>query len=119
MSPRPVRPAVCRECGKQIPVSAPAQGGIRRGLCVSCSFWSEKVSIRWQNCSVRIAGNYYEIAKGQAAHDLAQTRYVISFIDDRPRAERTVVTHNLVGPAPIPEHFRNRLPNNAKFEARG
>ena len=113
-------PITCVECGK---IAFPYQtsGEMQRRmiderLCFNCCFWTEWMCRQNEPETARINGWHYRIGKEMPptypSHLLgsAGRRFAIVFPDGR-----VVVTHNLWCQGQIPEHFRERLPDNARF----
>jgi len=126
----------CTECHgttdvSKTPIGDPTLRCLReRGLCFTCNFWHELISIRRENRSVRVGGAHFLIGPepepGERRQDsrdfgFGGARFVIRFTDmaTRPREEVEVVSHNLWSQGTVPARFRDRLPNNAIFLERG
>ncbi len=98
-----------------------------RGLCYTCNFWRDLITIRRENRSVRVGNSHYLIGPEPDPSDrrsrpdcgFGGARFRIRFTDERARLDPEVVTHNLWSQGPIPAAFRDRLPNNAVFLERG
>lgn len=115
----------CRECGIVEDTSRTA-GGLAlkaRGLCFDCNFWTEKVE--WAEAGdlagtrkvARVKGRHYVISPDQSDLNSAgmggrgfQVRFTAG-----PHADAEVTTRNLWFQGEIPDHFRERLPDNAEF----
>lgn len=86
------------------------------GTCQKCSFWRQHATLANDPCSVRVGGKHYRILAegdgpcGPAFRGFGGARFDIEFLDGR-----RVTTRNLWHQGTIPEHFRGRLPDNAKF----
>jgi hypothetical protein len=93
----------------------------REGVCFGCAFWLVKTRDTWTKdpSTVRTEKyQHYHIGdekadgpkdwRGHAGHP-----FRITFNDGR-----VVETTNLWAQGEIPEHFRDRLPPNAKVESR-
>jgi hypothetical protein len=110
---------VCREtaCGK---TDNPTRwiGGEKiaaTGLCFNCNFWGEYLKRKDAKDVVRAQGRHYVVCsdpspgshpwKGFGGH-----RFKIRFHDGRE-----VETTNLWSQGVIPQHFKERMPDNAVF----
>lgn len=106
----------CKECGKREDrdwMDDVAKRLEEMQLCFKCCFWAAKVKIRDKPNVVRIEGYHYQI--GNEGSDLAfrgfgGRKFVVLF-DDGRRVETTNLWHQ----GKIPEYFKERLPDNAKF----
>ena len=100
----------CIECGD---FDAPSNwiGNPVRRRCFSCDFWEQKVQ---KGDRVVIDGHCYWIGpekKGPYEFSgFGGRRFHIRFKDGSE-----VITHNLWSNGDIPEHYRDRLPDNAEF----
>jgi len=89
-----------------------------QGLCFGCGFWHEKIELARTAADrvVRVNGRHFMIGDepqpGAYRNGLGHGgfRFVIRFTDGRE-----VTSHNLWGQGEIPERFRDRLPDNARF----
>ena len=108
----------CKECGK---ASAnewmePTKSRLAKlSLCFSCGFWQEWVdrAAAGDPNIVRVNGNHWHIGDENdrgGFRGCGGARWVIRFHDGRE-----VVSTNLWNQSTIPEHFRERLPDNAVF----
>lgn len=110
----------CRECGEpsRIHFMEPFHSNlVRKSLCHTCNHWLEWVDRAAAGDAniARIKGGHYHIApdlpKGSRAFaGFGGTETRIEFDDGR-----RVVTHNLWFQGLIPDRFRDRLPDNARF----
>jgi len=110
----------CCECGKEYDTSKTGRGErlAEKKLCFYCDFWMEKIA--WTRTErkdqvVRVKGEHYFIEKDcpkayQGFLGFGGKKFVIQFHDGR-----RVVSRNLWSQGTIPEHFRDRIPNNAVF----
>jgi len=110
--------APCVECGdppfgswmKQV-----ADEMVARGLCFWCNAWTNTLAELGSDDAV-IDGTHYSIgpepAPGAYRSALGHggARFEIEFFGGR-----TVTTTNLWAEGRVPEHFRGRLPDNARF----
>lgn len=85
----------------------------RNCLCYKCRFWNELIKIRDEPNVVRVDGKHYMIYDGELdpPGKFGHQRYFIQFFGG-PR----IMTVRLRRQGTIPEHFRDRLPDNARFE---
>lgn len=99
---------VCKICGKEHNDS--------EDICFDCNFWSKKLLQDKENPE-RIAiidGTHYFIGDEDSQsgfRGFGGARFQIEFNDGRK-----VVTTNLWCQGDIPEFWRNKFPDNAKFE---
>jgi len=77
-----------------------------KGICFNCDFWT--VKLRRRN-PVVIDGGFYVPQSGNGP-GMGGRRFDIKM----PNGEE-ITTHNLSFCGDVPEHFRNRLPDNASF----
>lgn len=113
----------CRLCGGEVRQSyyQDVQTEMNsRQLCFDCNFWQEKADCANDPASVRINGVQYFIGKEVLPTDpdkwwrgFGGRRFVVAFSDGR-----VVETTNLWCSGDIPEHFREKLPDNACFADR-
>lgn len=84
--------------------------------CFNCLFWLDKVRDAGDTRSVRVSGQHYFIRPDSKGGFLGHggAEFCIRF-----HSGRVVVSHNLWSQGHIPEHFRERLPDNAEFIRRG
>lgn len=111
-------PLVCRECGARdystsyMQTSKIKQEMDASGVCFDCGFWL--VAIKTPPDTV-INGRTYSIGNvtkpPNSPHaGMAGRRFDIEYFDGR-----TVTTHDLWSGSEIPERYRDRLPDNARF----
>lgn len=102
---------ICQECGKEV-----ERGYILRpGLCFHCDFWTEVSERTEPRRKVVIDGEAYSIGtmtEASPSHwrGYGGRRFVIELASGE-----TVETVDLCRKGTVPEHFRDRLPDNAKF----
>ncbi len=101
----------CNECGKEDYSLSYMKGANKtcmdeKGLCFTCAFWTLKLDLK---NPVVIDGGLYSPESGNGP-GMAGRRFDIRM----PNGEE-ITTHNLWSQGIIPEHFRDRLPNNAEF----
>ena len=108
---------LCLECKKKEKLrwmEEMKQKLIERNLCFNCNFWWERIEKVDHPNSVRINNNHYWIENENASRNTFRgfggQKFIIKFDNGR-----IVVTTNLWSQGEIPERFRDRLPNNAKF----
>jgi hypothetical protein len=87
-------------------------------LCFYCDFWQTKVGRCRESNQAVIDGKVYSISPDQPAGyqgflGFGGSRHEIQFFDGR-----TVVSHNLWFNGEIPPHWRDELPDNARFVQR-
>lgn len=99
----------CAECGEK-------KATVERyaGLCFSCHYWLQRVNSAGEPTSVRADGVQYWLGKEGVEQPASWrgsggARYIIRFFDGRE-----VETLSLWYNGPIPERFRERLPDNAQ-----
>lgn len=113
----------CRECGNPEPseyIDSTQKQIQERGLCFRCNFWTNMVAGLGPH-SVIVEGRSYEIApdrpdilaRGGQGLGHGGAAFEIAFNDGR-----TVVSRNLWAQGEIPAHFRERMPDNARFVRR-
>ena len=107
----------CYECGKREECYWNEETNktlIKYQLCFNCNFWREKVLMKDKPKVVRIKGSHYTIGAEEAPTGMFRGfggRVFKILFDDG----REVTTTNLWHQGIIPEHFKERLPDNAKF----
>jgi hypothetical protein len=85
-------------------------------LCRSCHFWAEYVALADDPRCVRIDGQHYWIVPdgqgplGGLFQGSGGSAFTVEFFDGRRATSRNLWTQGQ-----IPEHFRGRLPDNARF----
>lgn len=104
----------CVECGKEETRRYLGDRMRAKRLCFSCNFWMRHVNNAEHPMSTRIDNYHYLIGtepeRPGSLHGFGGREFTIIFNDGK-----VVVTHNLWSQGEIPERFRDRLPNNAKF----
>lgn len=86
---------------------------IEKNICFTCNHWEEWAEKKDNPRIARIDHNHYYIeseSAGKLFRGFAGHRFKILFNDGRE-----VVTTNLWHQGEIPEHFWEKLPDNAKF----
>ncbi len=109
----------CVECGQQDEAhyyKEKKQRMVDLSLCFSCLHWTDLIKVKNESRVARIDGSHYMIEpdkpkdKPGFLKGFGGTRFEIKFFDGRQ-----MVTHNLWHQGLIPQHFRERLPDNAEF----
>lgn len=106
----------CKECGKKIETTFVHSESLKiMGLCNSCHRWGELCNRdRLLKDCVRINGKHYIV--GPEDDTRRQWRgYGGSKFRIRKFDGGEIVTTNLWHQGDIPDHFRERLPDNAEF----
>jgi hypothetical protein len=78
----------------------------KEGICFSCAFW---LNLTNDKELIVINGNAYSLGKGDGG-GFAGRRF-----DIRMNSGKEITTHDLWHRGEIPEHFRDRLKDNAVF----
>ena len=103
---------ICEVCGKEIETSKYSSGIICSDECFHDHYWLER--IKRKNCKTQVVidGSVYQIGDEHTCsmRGFDGRKFVIDFFDGR-----RVITTNLWSNGPIPENFRKRLPDNAKW----
>ncbi len=112
-------PGTCVECLAERPAEDPARVGAEErkklGLCRRCHFWLKHVASSGEPESVRIEGQHYRLGPEDGLpwpRGFGGAELRIVWLDDE--REPTTST-NLWIQGQIPERFRDRLPDNARF----
>lgn len=111
-------PSPCSECGRVFscnfcePIKSEMEAN---GICHSCHFWRGYVATKHMKNHAIIGGCHYVIGNEKEPGEtkwrgFGGRKSTILFNDGRE-----VVTTNLWFQGEIPEHFLERLPNNAEF----
>ena len=109
----------CAECGMLEQSTGWANGTrlVARSLCFSCDLWVDRVAERGSPGKVIVDGRWYgydptcPMRGGRPEHrGFGGRRFAILLADGT-----TVVTDNLWTGGEIPERFRDRLPDDARF----
>lgn len=108
----------CRECGDRHVarwIEEKKDRLVRLQLCFHCDIWLRHAGRSHEHNSVRIDGSHYryraDVPVGVAAfRGFGGREITIQFFDGR-----TVVTKNLWHQGTIPDRFRERLPDNARW----
>lgn len=90
---------------------------IRKNYCFSCNFWTDWMEDKKENI-IRIDGNQYVIGKEPSENfrhkellGFGGREFKIKKFD----SDEIITTHNLWYSGEIPQHFRERMPNNADW----
>lgn len=109
----------CPEC-KQESHDWKHYTNLRESYCFSCNFWQDLVEEQLTKLDIyflRIKGHHYQTHKEEKHrrytkyNGFAGRQFIIK-LDD---TEEIFDTYNLWHQGKIPEHFRDRLPDNAEF----
>jgi len=106
---------VCKECGKEDVPASHSKESYPNDVCFNCWFWQRKVDNKADPNQVVINGNCYYIGDERPSIDRGFGGRL--FHIQRLPAGEVIRTTNLWHNGIVPEHFRERLPNNAKFVA--
>lgn len=112
----------CKECGDVLYdqwIEDVKQRVLTEKLCHGCLFWSDYAKTSSDPAHLVVNGYHYVISpdqpngyRGFVGHGGAE--FLIKFSDGRE-----VVSRNLWAQGQVPQHFRDRLPDNAEFLQRG
>jgi len=106
----------CKECGKKISEDdlkyAIRDSLISEKLCFECNFWMDKIKTINDPYWLRINNESYYVGdeEDDRLRGFNGQKFRIKFDDGK-----IIETTNLWHQGTIPERFRNRLPDNAKF----
>jgi len=114
----------CRECGRPINVSHGNSDQLKtRRECFDCNFWARLVKDTTPGERVVVGGVHFIAGEwSETPPDYRQgkclgfggRKFVVRFTAG-PNEGKTLTTYNLWHQGPIPERFRDRLPDNAVF----
>jgi len=113
----PAKPYDCRMCGNTNETHTHLGRLVEGKLCFNCDFWDQYAKRVDDPRCVRVNGTHYVIAADEPDgmfRGFGGQGFTVQFFDGR-----TVATSNLWHQGTIPELFRDRLPDNAKFMAQG
>jgi hypothetical protein len=109
-------PPACARCGKR----DPQHGGYCK-KCIGHATWLHAIQHAWEPAQVRIKGHLYDIRpeippdkrypEPTGGKGFGGRSFTIRFFSDG----RIVKTGNLWSIGPIPEEYREALPDNAEF----
>lgn len=93
--------------------------GERTDLCHSCHFWEEKLAPQVRNHSVRVNAHHYQVRPDAPIGNGAGighggSLFVIGYYADG----RVVESRNVWAQGVVPPHYREQLPDNARFLTR-
>ena len=104
----------CVECHKRCRVYAEPEVEerlVRESCCHSCDFWRQYEAMKDDPMVVRVDGQHYYIGKPFLwFKGFDGQRFVIEFLDGRRAISDCLWTQGV-----IPPHFRERMPDNARF----
>lgn len=101
----------CSICGKQIEKSMYSNDVLCSSECFKIDYWNGKVKIVNDADVVRVNGEHYYIGKeDENFKGYGGRRFKVSFFDGRI-VETTCLWNN----GTIPESFKHKLPDNARF----
>jgi hypothetical protein len=109
---------ICTICGKDskfntMPDCPEGQIIIRDRVCFECAFWTNKIENPLPNRAI-IEGKHYTVNAGTAHKGpflgFGGRRVKVRYFDGYD-----VESNNIWHQGEIPEHFKDRLPNNAEF----
>lgn len=100
----------CRECGGPADPLHPQLMKDEK-LCFRCWHWLRLVAVKDKPTTVRAKGHHYQMGDDRDPFPgFAGATWTVKFHDGR-----VVTTKNLWHQGEVPEHFRERLPDNAEF----
>ena len=108
---------ICSECGKEEKATFGGTVGklmVEKCLCFECAFWTEKIEI-FSNRHAIIDGKMFYIKDDKPKEykgflGFGGRKFNIQFNDGQ-----IITTRNMWHNGEIPDHFRDRLPDNAVF----
>lgn len=103
----------CEVCGKEIEKSSYSNAVLCSSACFFDHYWMERVNNQDSKTQVVVDGWVYQIEPEDSCssfHGFDGAKFVIEFFDGR-----RVTTTNLWSNGEIPEKFRDKLKDNAKF----
>lgn len=108
----------CVECGgtdRATCVSGTRERMLARSLCFLCLFWNDRIEAQSNPKACVINGQSYQDAGRrtggpQSSLGFGGREFHIEFFDGR-----VIETNNLYGQGKVPERFRDRLPDTARF----
>jgi hypothetical protein len=83
---------------------------VRESCCHACDFWRQYEAMKHDPKVVRVDGQHYYIGKPFWFKAFGGRRFVIEFFDGRRAVSDCLWTQGI-----IPPHFRERMPDNARF----
>jgi len=105
---------LCPICGK---ADSPTNwsGGLPRGLCFNCSFWTGIKEEYDKGHKLVIDGNAYQVGEELPDHSPAFRGFAGRRFTIRQNGGKIIKTSNLWHNGKIPDRFREQMPDNAKF----
>ena len=107
----------CKICDKEIEKSAFTGDILCSSECFDVNYWNKRVA-NFNYRNVVVSGDLYSIGdetnEPSRNKGYAGRKFLINFFDHK---RGRIVTTNLWYNGKIPESHRNRLPDNASFEA--
>lgn len=108
----------CVECGGTDRATYAAETRERmlaRSLCFLCLFWHDRIDAQSDPAACIINGQSFQDAGrrtdiNRSSLGFGGREFRIEFLDGR-----VIETNNLFGQGPVPERFRDRLPDTARF----
>lgn len=101
----------CEICGKEIEKSAYSNAILCSSDCHTDHYWLERVNNQHSPTQVVINGNMYQIVSEDSCFKgFDGRRFFIEFFDGRK-----VTTTNLWSNGTIPDKYRGRIPDNARW----
>jgi hypothetical protein len=84
---------------------------VRESCCDSCDFWRQREAMKDDPRVVRVHGQHYLIGEPFLCfRGFGGQRFIIEFFDGRRVESDCLWTQGI-----IPPHFRERMPDNARF----
>jgi hypothetical protein len=80
---------------------------VKNHICFTCNFWREKIEIKDNPSCFRIAGEHYQLG-GEGGFGGRE-------FSIKKASGEIITTKRLWPQGSIPEHFQDRLPDNAEF----
>lgn len=111
-----IQPNPCVECGNIFGASwdkITNERIISAGVCFTCDFWRGYAAKTGDAKSIRINNEHYWLGKATKPGDA--NGYGGSWFTIKRDTGEEIKTCDLWHQGTIPEHFRQRIPNNAKF----
>lgn len=102
----------CEVCGKEIEKSKYYSCCVCSTECFTKAYWLDRIKHKNSKTQVVINGIVYQIEREDAVgmRGFDGSKYTIEFFDGRK-----VTTTNLWANGRIPDEFRNKLPDNARW----
>lgn len=106
----------CLECGD--PIYDCYMEGVKkqmndRQLCFNCNFWTNLIAEKDKH--LFIDGKSYQVGKDDPVGQRRWSGFGGSEFNIELLTGEKICTHNLWHQGTVPEHFRGRLPDTAKF----